>query len=100
MRTAQERRVISSNECDYACMIVDFFRASCAPGAADPAHHPSKVANVKKLCDACTGFSPRNGNEQGVVHQGTFPSPPQGFSLFFSYNVIFLICCFYYGLFF
>lgn len=84
MRVAHERRVISSNECDYACEIVSFFRASCAPGAADPAHHPSKVADIKKLCDACTGFSPRNGNEQGIM--GTFPSPPQGLFLLLFYN--------------
>lgn len=78
MRTAHERRVINSNECDYASEVVNFFSASCAPGAADPAHFPSKAADPAKLCTACTGFSPRGGNEQGIVHRETYPSLPQG----------------------
>ncbi|XP_077289434.1 transferrin-like [Arctopsyche grandis] len=77
MRTAHERRVISSNECDYASEVVNFFSASCAPGAADSAHYPSKAADPAKLCTACTGFSPRGGNEQGIVQRGTFLGPPQ-----------------------
>ncbi|XP_026318493.1 transferrin-like [Hyposmocoma kahamanoa] len=54
VRTAQERGVISPNECDYAKAVGEFFESACAPGAIDAAHVISATNyNATNLCTVC-----------------------------------------------
>lgn len=76
MRAAHERKVISPRECDYTANVVNYFDLSCAPGATDPAHYPTKSADPSKLCAGCRGFKPVGANEQGLVSRN--PNPEKG----------------------
>ncbi|RVE46379.1 hypothetical protein evm_009002 [Chilo suppressalis] len=60
VRTAHERGVISSSECDYARAVGEFFSGSCAPGALDASHtiYESSTFNASRLCTACRWSSP------------------------------------------
>ncbi|CAG4958040.1 unnamed protein product [Colias eurytheme] len=54
LRTAHERGVISSSECDYGRAVGEFFSSSCAPGAMDASHAMDKSNfDATPLCSLC-----------------------------------------------
>ncbi|XP_060809296.1 transferrin [Amyelois transitella] len=55
VRTAHERQIISSAECDYARAVGEYFSGACAPGANSDTHALTEESNFNStvLCTAC-----------------------------------------------
>ncbi|CAH2101409.1 unnamed protein product [Euphydryas editha] len=54
VRTAHERSIISSSECDYSRAVGEFFDSACAPGALDNSHALTESTyNATNLCTVC-----------------------------------------------
>ncbi|XP_061385026.1 transferrin-like [Danaus plexippus] len=54
LRTAHERSIISSSDCDYARAVGEFFDGACAPGALAASHEIVQSSyNATNLCSLC-----------------------------------------------
>ncbi|CAG9789826.1 unnamed protein product [Diatraea saccharalis] len=64
VRAAHERGVISSQQCDYARAVGEFFNSSCAPGALDASHiiYNTSTFDATTLCTACRQSTPVAAN--------------------------------------